>query len=153
MSEIHSTSGTLPAIPDDLTIPQFQLDYIDPNRPTRHANIPCLIDDASGKKVYLEEVCIFNRTCRVIIHEYLEAPRAHPRTCKRLLVALFYWYLSPQSRSVRNADISFSEGENDVGGLSLLVFYIYTTSSLGISIVIQQKPHWYVLGIFFLVWP
>jgi hypothetical protein len=37
--------------------------------------------------------------------------------------------------------------------LSLLVFYIYTTSSLGISIVIQQKPHWYVLGIFFLVWP
>ncbi|KAF7365396.1 Phenylacetyl-CoA ligase [Mycena venus] len=56
MSEIHATAGILPAIPDDLSIPQFQLDHDDPNRPARHTNIPCLIDDASGRKVYFEEL-------------------------------------------------------------------------------------------------
>ncbi|KAJ6584758.1 phenylacetyl-CoA ligase [Mycena capillaripes] len=56
MSEIRAASGALPAIPDDLSIPQFQLDHIDPNRPTRHADIPCLIDDVSGKKVHFQEL-------------------------------------------------------------------------------------------------
>ncbi|KAJ6557283.1 hypothetical protein DFH09DRAFT_1163610 [Mycena vulgaris] len=57
MSDIHSVSrGTLPAIPDDVTIPQFQLDQRDPARPTRPSNTPCLIDDASGRQVHLEEL-------------------------------------------------------------------------------------------------
>ncbi|KAJ7212301.1 phenylacetyl-CoA ligase [Mycena pura] len=57
MSEIHSVStGVLPAIPDDLSVPQFQLDHIDASRPHRHASIPCLIDDASGRRVHLEEL-------------------------------------------------------------------------------------------------
>ncbi|KAF8208726.1 phenylacetyl-CoA ligase [Mycena galopus ATCC 62051] len=56
MTEIRATSGTLPPIPDDLTIPQFQLDHNDPNRPTRHANIPCLIDDTSGRRVFFPEL-------------------------------------------------------------------------------------------------
>ncbi|KAJ7645553.1 phenylacetyl-CoA ligase [Mycena polygramma] len=55
MSEIRA-SGTLPIIPDDLSVPQFQLDLIDSNRPTRHADIPCLIDDTSGRKVYFKEL-------------------------------------------------------------------------------------------------
>ncbi|KAJ7459668.1 phenylacetyl-CoA ligase [Mycena latifolia] len=55
MTEIHSTStGRLPAIPDDLTIPQFQLDHA--TGPTRASNVPCLIDDTSGRQVYLEEL-------------------------------------------------------------------------------------------------
>ncbi|KAJ7043903.1 phenylacetyl-CoA ligase [Mycena alexandri] len=57
MAEIHSLStGRLPPIPDDLTVPQFQLDTIDPTRPLRHANIPCLVDDASGRQIYFEEL-------------------------------------------------------------------------------------------------
>ncbi|KAJ7175464.1 phenylacetyl-CoA ligase [Mycena filopes] len=56
MAEIHATTtSSLPYIPDDLTIPQFQLDTQDPNRPLRH-NIPCLIDDASGRQIYFEEL-------------------------------------------------------------------------------------------------
>ncbi|KAJ7163321.1 phenylacetyl-CoA ligase [Mycena filopes] len=56
MAEIHATTtSSLPYIPDDLTIPQFQLDTQDPNRPLRH-NIPCLIDDASGRLIYFEEL-------------------------------------------------------------------------------------------------
>ncbi|KAJ7164651.1 phenylacetyl-CoA ligase [Mycena crocata] len=54
MAEIRSTS--MGSIPDDLTIPQFQLDYADASRPHRHANIPCLIDDVSGKRVHFEEL-------------------------------------------------------------------------------------------------
>ncbi|KAJ7366661.1 phenylacetyl-CoA ligase [Mycena albidolilacea] len=56
MSEIHATSGVLPSIPDDLSVPQFQLDYNDPNRPTRPANIPALIEDATGRRVFLPEL-------------------------------------------------------------------------------------------------
>ncbi|KAJ7134409.1 phenylacetyl-CoA ligase [Mycena epipterygia] len=57
MGDILSAStGKLPAIPDDLTIPQFQLDHIDATRPHRNAGIPCLIDDASGRRVHLEEL-------------------------------------------------------------------------------------------------
>ncbi|KAJ7712446.1 phenylacetyl-CoA ligase [Mycena metata] len=57
MTEIHSLStGRLPPIPDDLTVAQFQLDTNDPTRPLRHANIPCLVDDASGRQIYFEEL-------------------------------------------------------------------------------------------------
>ncbi|KAK7048191.1 phenylacetyl-CoA ligase [Favolaschia claudopus] len=56
MVEIRSRSGSLPAIPDDLTIPQFQLDYRDPNRPIRPAHVPCLIDDGSGRRVLFPEL-------------------------------------------------------------------------------------------------
>ncbi|KAJ7729656.1 phenylacetyl-CoA ligase [Mycena maculata] len=57
MDEIRSVStAKLPEIPDNLSIPQFQLDVADLTRPPRHANIPCLIDDATGKQVYFEEL-------------------------------------------------------------------------------------------------
>ncbi|KAJ7264019.1 phenylacetyl-CoA ligase [Mycena haematopus] len=56
MTEIGATSGTLPTIPDDLTIPQFQFDYTDPNRPIRHADIPCLIVDDTGRRVFFPEL-------------------------------------------------------------------------------------------------
>ncbi|KAJ7505503.1 hypothetical protein B0H11DRAFT_1796321 [Mycena galericulata] len=57
MGEIYSAStGTLPEIPDDLTIPQFLLDHKNPTRPHRHAETPCLIDDASGKEVHFGEL-------------------------------------------------------------------------------------------------
>ncbi|KAJ7695976.1 phenylacetyl-CoA ligase [Mycena rosella] len=55
MGDIYSaSSGTLPAIPDDLTIPQFQLDHC--TGPKRSSKTPCLIEDASGRQVFLEEV-------------------------------------------------------------------------------------------------
>ncbi|KAJ6620831.1 acetyl-CoA synthetase-like protein [Mycena sp. CBHHK59/15] len=52
MGDIYSAStGTLPSIPTDLSIPQFFLDHqLDPTRPQRHG-IPCLIDDGSGRQI------------------------------------------------------------------------------------------------------
>ncbi|KAJ6509014.1 phenylacetyl-CoA ligase [Mycena sanguinolenta] len=55
MTEIVAP-GKLPAIPDDLTIPQFQLDYNDPNRPIRPTDVPCLIADDTGKRVFFPEL-------------------------------------------------------------------------------------------------
>lgn len=45
----------LPAIPDDLTIPQFMLREIT-GRPTRPSNVPYFIHDATGRAINYEEV-------------------------------------------------------------------------------------------------
>ncbi|KZT08186.1 amp dependent CoA ligase [Laetiporus sulphureus 93-53] len=58
MAEIHGPGGPLPHIPDDLTIVQFMLDYEHESRPSP-AFLPdrcCLIEDATGKKVTLNEI-------------------------------------------------------------------------------------------------
>ncbi|CAK5270899.1 unnamed protein product [Mycena citricolor] len=47
----------LPAIPDDLSIPQFFLDRRSAvPRPARPADVPCLIDDTTGRKVLFDEL-------------------------------------------------------------------------------------------------
>jgi 4-coumarate--CoA ligase len=56
MSEIHSPAGTLPHIPDSLTVPQFILDYQHVTRPIRTAGVPWLIEDATAREIGLEEV-------------------------------------------------------------------------------------------------
>ena len=56
MTEIHT--DPLPPIPDDLTIPQFFLDYQHPLRPVRKDLTPWLIEDATGRKIGYEEVCV-----------------------------------------------------------------------------------------------
>lgn len=72
MAEIHSpaTPGAgLPAIPDDVTLPQFVLDAaLHPTRPIRMDNSPWLIQDESGSKFGFEEVSFqhnrrFTLTC------------------------------------------------------------------------------------------
>lgn len=57
MTEFHA-AGVLPGVPDDLTIPQFILDYHHPLRPVRPQGTPWLIDDATGRTVDYEEVSI-----------------------------------------------------------------------------------------------
>ncbi|KAJ7069964.1 amp dependent CoA ligase [Mycena amicta] len=42
-------------IPDNVTLPQFMLDYAHPLRP-KQGNIPCLIEDATGRRVSLAEL-------------------------------------------------------------------------------------------------
>ncbi|KAH9950863.1 phenylacetyl-CoA ligase [Amylocystis lapponica] len=44
--------------PANLTLPQFMLDelHAHPTRPVRLADTPCIIDEESGKKVYLDEL-------------------------------------------------------------------------------------------------
>ena len=44
------------APPDDLTVPQLIFDYEHPTRPARPADLPCLIDDESGRSVLMAEV-------------------------------------------------------------------------------------------------
>ncbi|KAF9016512.1 acetyl-CoA synthetase-like protein, partial [Hymenopellis radicata] len=51
-----SSSGQLPEIPDDLTIPQFILDYQHPIRPQRPNGVPWLVADKSGQAMGLEEI-------------------------------------------------------------------------------------------------
>ncbi len=50
------SSGQLPEIPDDLTTPQFILDYQHPIRPQRPNGVPWLVADKSGQAMDLEEV-------------------------------------------------------------------------------------------------
>ncbi|KAG6819775.1 hypothetical protein H0H93_008782 [Arthromyces matolae] len=57
MAELISRAEDLPTIPDDLSLPQFMLDYQHPLKPVR-ANIPCLIEDHSGRKIDLNELRI-----------------------------------------------------------------------------------------------
>ncbi|EKM61281.1 uncharacterized protein PHACADRAFT_168715 [Phanerochaete carnosa HHB-10118-sp] len=54
MAEIRTDS--LAPIPDDLTIPQFILDYHHPLRPIRKDLTPWLIEDATGRRISYEEL-------------------------------------------------------------------------------------------------
>jgi hypothetical protein len=53
--DIHAP-GTLPPIPDNLSIPQFFLDSQHSTRPVRNVDAPWLIEDQSGRKIGFEEV-------------------------------------------------------------------------------------------------
>lgn len=54
--EIHSPVGPLPAIPDNLTVPQFIFDFEHSTRPTRDGKVPWLIEDETGRKIDGNEV-------------------------------------------------------------------------------------------------
>ncbi|CAK5279834.1 unnamed protein product [Mycena citricolor] len=54
----HAPPDSLPVphAPDDVSIPQFFLDAAHPSRPARPASAPWLIEDHSGREIYLEEL-------------------------------------------------------------------------------------------------
>ncbi|TFK68434.1 phenylacetyl-CoA ligase [Pluteus cervinus] len=54
--EIHSPAGILPTIPDDLTVPQFIFNFAHNTRPLRSQEIPWLIEDETGRKIFETEV-------------------------------------------------------------------------------------------------
>jgi hypothetical protein len=56
MTEFVSPGGPLPHIPDDLTLAQFIFDPTHECRPIRPQGVPWLVDDATGRKIGLEEV-------------------------------------------------------------------------------------------------
>jgi hypothetical protein len=56
MTEFVSTGGPLPHIPDHLTLSQFILDSAHECRPIRPQGVAWLVDDATGRKVSLDEV-------------------------------------------------------------------------------------------------
>ncbi|KAH9829669.1 amp dependent CoA ligase [Rhodofomes roseus] len=56
MSEIQGPGGPLPTIPDDLTLVQFMLDYQHPSRPPIAQQDAWLIEDATGRRVNVDEV-------------------------------------------------------------------------------------------------
>ncbi|KAH8992514.1 amp dependent CoA ligase [Lactarius akahatsu] len=56
MTEFVSPGDPLPYIPDNLTLAQFVLDSTHPYRPLRPQGVPWLIEDATGRKIGLEEV-------------------------------------------------------------------------------------------------
>ncbi|KAK2461606.1 hypothetical protein APHAL10511_006069 [Amanita phalloides] len=56
MSAFRSPLFQLPHIPDDLTIPQFMLDYRSPSRPVRPDHVPWFIDDRSARPVFEREI-------------------------------------------------------------------------------------------------
>ena len=54
--EFRSVHGECPEVPDDLSLPQFFLDWWHPLRPMRTAGSPWVIDDESGKTLDYEQV-------------------------------------------------------------------------------------------------
>lgn len=56
MTEFVSPGDPVPYIPDNLTLAQFILDAAHPYRPLRPAGVPWLIEDATGRKIGLEEI-------------------------------------------------------------------------------------------------
>lgn len=56
MTDFRCKYGECPPIPDDLTIPQFLLDYYHPERPLRPKACPWLIEDGTGRTIFYEEV-------------------------------------------------------------------------------------------------
>jgi len=56
VTEFVSSGGPLPHIPDDLTLTQFIFDSTHECRPIRPRGVPWLVDDATGRKICLEEV-------------------------------------------------------------------------------------------------
>ncbi|KAJ7366644.1 amp dependent CoA ligase [Mycena albidolilacea] len=55
MTEFHGPPLDRRQIPDDVTIAEFMLDYRHPLRPAQ-GTAPCLIEDATGRRVYLHEL-------------------------------------------------------------------------------------------------
>ncbi|KAF7347624.1 4-coumarate--CoA ligase-like 1 [Mycena venus] len=51
-------STPLPHIPDDLTLPQFFLDFNHPARPVRPPGVPWLIEDQTARPISFEEICL-----------------------------------------------------------------------------------------------
>jgi len=60
MAELESPSGTLPPIPDDLTLAQFILDSWHPSRPAQAHGVPWIIEDHTGVSRGLDEVSLFD---------------------------------------------------------------------------------------------
>ena len=56
MTEFVSPGDPVPYIPDNLTLAQFILDSAHSYRPLRPVGSPWLIEDATGRKIGLEEV-------------------------------------------------------------------------------------------------
>lgn len=55
VSESFSPRSFIPPV-DNLTLPQLIFDYAHPTRPQRPADVPCMIDDETGRRVFLSEV-------------------------------------------------------------------------------------------------
>ncbi|KAI0257049.1 amp dependent CoA ligase [Lactifluus subvellereus] len=56
MTEFVSSGGPLPHIPDNLTLSQFIFDSTHECRPVRPQGVPWLVEDATGRKIGLEEI-------------------------------------------------------------------------------------------------
>lgn len=56
MMAVYTSSIPLAPIPDNLTVPQFIFGCQHEFRPTRHPEIPWLIEDETGRKVGEHEV-------------------------------------------------------------------------------------------------
>ncbi|KAM6501710.1 phenylacetyl-CoA ligase [Amanita muscaria] len=58
MSIIHPTAPPLVPFPDNVTIPQFFLDgrVSHPTEPIVAKDIPCMIDESNGRRIYLSEL-------------------------------------------------------------------------------------------------
>ena len=69
--EFRSVHGDCPEVPDNLSLPQFFLDFWHPLRPIRPTGSPWFIDDEGGRTLDYEQV---RRTLPV----YPALPSSHP---------------------------------------------------------------------------
>jgi len=69
---IQSSASSLIHSPDNLTVPQFLLDdtYGHGTRPTRTPDTPCIIDNETGRKVFLDELRFRTQSLATALHIY-----------------------------------------------------------------------------------
>ncbi|ESK91930.1 phenylacetyl- ligase [Moniliophthora roreri MCA 2997] len=69
LNQLKATGFPVDQIPSNLTIPQFFLDnFKHSTRPVRPAQVPCLIDDETGEKVFLDQLRIRTRNLAAAIN-------------------------------------------------------------------------------------
>jgi hypothetical protein len=96
MTEFLSPGDPLPHVPDDLTLPQFILDSTHECRPIRPQGATWLIEDATGRKVGLEEVTIFRLYIPLSkVEHVLKDSVSRFWLCKRIESKLGYRYVLP----------------------------------------------------------
>ena len=83
VTEFVAPYGTLPHIPDDVTLPQFILDSWHPTRPVNKNANPVLIEDSTGRGVHLSEVSRYAFNLRVAVsHPLWQGARQNFRSCQ-----------------------------------------------------------------------
>ena len=116
MTEFLSPGDPPPHIPDDLTLPQFILDSTHECRPVRRQGATWLIEDATGRKIGLDEVTILPAVCSL---SDLERLLKDSISCiwlgKRVESKMGYRYDPRFLQILILSDSQIDSGENDVG--------------------------------------
>jgi hypothetical protein len=116
MTEFVSSGGPLPHIPDNLTLTQFIFNSTHECRPVRPQGVPWLVEDATGRKIGLEEVTMvfLLYTSTHYLNPY-EDSNSGFWAGKCVELEMGHTYVSPFLQISLRFHPQINPGENDVG--------------------------------------